>query len=91
MQAEERAEAEAEAAQLAERRLTSELEALERQITAEAEDAANAERQERSRELDNVRSSLLLFSLLLLSCITFPLPGVREAMLVKDCIQRALL
>lgn len=51
LQAEERAEAEREAVQLAERRL----EALERKVAREAEDAANHERQERAKELDNVR------------------------------------
>jgi hypothetical protein len=41
--------------QLAERRLEAELEALERKVTCEAEDAANHERQGRAKELDNVR------------------------------------
>ena len=55
LQAEERADAERETAQLAERRLEAELEALERKVAREAEDAANHERQERAKELDNVR------------------------------------
>jgi hypothetical protein len=63
LQAEERAEAEQEAAQLAERRLKAELEALEQKVAHEAEDAANHERQERAKELDNVH-------------FVFPRPGL---------------
>jgi hypothetical protein len=72
LQAEERAEAEREAGQLAERRLEAELEALERKVAHEAEDAANHERQERARELDSVRIVNMAESLVLITILPGP-------------------